>query len=172
MRVLRVALVGLVLMRALADVRILFTPRGAPLLVGIATIILALAGGLFYWLEPTVGSYWDGLWLAFVTGTTVGYGDFVPTTPGARLVAALLVLTGVALIAVFTASIVAHFVGEDERRLRRELHEGVRKLRADIARLIETEELLRRREFHQEVGKLRSEIEGLRAGLAERERGN
>jgi len=168
-RIVRVALVGLVFMRILAEFRVLFTPRGAPLLAGVAAFTLAIAGALLYWLEPSVESYWDGLWLAFVTGTTVGYGDFVPTTAGARIIAALVVITGVALVAVFTASIVARFVGEDEKRLRRELHDDIQRLRAELSRLIDGEELLLRQDFKQEVDGLRREIDALRRTLLERE---
>ena len=164
-RVLRVALAGLVAARALAESRLLLTPRGAPLLVGLACTTLALAAGLFYWAEPTVGSYWDGLWLAFVTATTVGYGDFVPTTPAARFVAVFVVLTGVSLLAVFTASIVAHFVGEDEQRLRRDLHRDVQRLRSELEQLIGTEEIALRRELHEEIRTLRRELAALRSQL-------
>ncbi len=49
------------------------------LVLGLGLITWLLAGAGFWWLEPTIQSYWDGLWLAFTTGATVGYGDFVPT---------------------------------------------------------------------------------------------
>lgn len=169
-RALRVALAGLVTLRILAEFRSMFTLHGAPLLVGIACIVLTAAGGLLYWLEPTVGSYWDGLWLAFVTGTTVGYGDLRPTTPAARVVAAFVVLAGVGLIAIFTATIVAFFVGEDEKHLRRELHHEVRELRAHLSSLIDGEETLLRRELQHDVRDLQREIAALRTALSARDR--
>jgi voltage-gated potassium channel len=165
-RVVRVALAGLVAARALAGLRVLLTPGGAPLLVGLACTTLALTAGLFYWLEPAVNSYWDGLWLAFVTGTTVGYGDFVPSTPAGRLVAVFVVLTGVSLLAVFTASIVAHFVGADEQRLRQDLRRDIRRLEEELAQLIGSEELELRRELHKEIRTLRHEVAELRNELA------
>ncbi|MGH8354054.1 MAG: potassium channel family protein [Pseudomonas sp.] len=101
----------------------------------VAAALLALAGAGFYWLEPSTSSYADGVWLAFVTGATVGYGDLVPSTPASRILAVFIVLLGYALFSVVTASIAALFVGEDEKRMERELHADIRSLRAEIAEL-------------------------------------
>jgi voltage-gated potassium channel len=169
-RVLRVLLVGLVTLRALAEFRTVFSMHGASLVVGVACITLLIAGGLLYWVEPTVNSYWDGLWLAFVTGTTIGYGDLVPTTPAARVVAAFVVLIGVAVISVFTASIVAFFVGEDDKRLRRDLHREVQTLSANVSRLIGNEELVFHQDLHREIQILKREIAALREEIARHDR--
>ena len=56
----------------------------------------------------------DALWWAIVTVTTVGYGDFVPITPQGRLIAAGLMLSGVALIGTITGAL-ASFLGERTR---------------------------------------------------------
>lgn len=166
-RVLRVAIAGLVLIRALAEFRVLFTRRGAPLLVGAAFLILIGAGAMFYWLEPTVETYWDGLWLAFVTGTTIGYGDIVPTTAAARVFAAFIVLIGVSLLTLFTANVVAFFVGREEVQMRRELHREIVHLRLDLSRLVDAEEVRMREELHAELRALRAEVAALRAVLPE-----
>jgi voltage-gated potassium channel len=60
-RVLRVALGGMVLARTLTQFRVLFTRRGAPMLVGAAFVVMLCSGAMLYWLEPTINSYWDGL---------------------------------------------------------------------------------------------------------------
>jgi voltage-gated potassium channel len=165
-RVLRVAIAGLMLVRALTGFGVLFTRRGAPLLVGAAFLILLAGGAMFYWLEPTIESYWDGLWLAFVTGTTIGYGDIVPTTAAARLFAAFMVLVGVSLVTLFTANVVAFFVGREEVQMRRELHREIVHLRRDLARLVDAEEVRMRSELHDELRLLRREIAALRGELA------
>jgi voltage-gated potassium channel len=69
-RTARVAVSSLLLVRAVAEVNILFTRKGAPLLLGTAALVMLGGGAMFYWLEPTIHTYWDGLWLAFTTGAT------------------------------------------------------------------------------------------------------
>ncbi|WP_232511964.1 potassium channel family protein [Herbaspirillum sp. meg3] len=100
-----------------------------------ALFVLAIAGEGFLLLEPKIHSYADGVWLAFLTVATLGYGDLVPSAPGSRVFAVFIVLLGYALFSVFTASISAILVGEDEKRLRHELHMDTRMLRAEIAAL-------------------------------------
>jgi voltage-gated potassium channel len=97
--------------------------------------LLAVAGEGFLLLEPRVHSYADGVWLAFLTAATLGYGELVPSTPGSRIFAVFVVLLGYALFSVFTASIAAILIGEDERKLRRELHLDTRMLRLEISAL-------------------------------------
>lgn len=57
-----------------------------------------------------ITSFGDALWWSIVTITTVGYGDFYPVTVGGRVVAAGLVVTGIAILGVVTASVAAWFV--------------------------------------------------------------
>jgi voltage-gated potassium channel len=154
----RVALGGMVLARTVSGFRVIFTRRGAPILVGAATLIILSSGAMMYWLEPTIHSYWDGLWLAFVTGTTIGYGDIVPTTGVARLFSAFTALVGVSLIALFTANIVAFFVGGEETQLRRELQHEVRELQQKIAGLIDCEEIKLREALHRDLNQLQRDI--------------
>ena len=65
------------------------------------TILISLGGFLLAELEDLpIGT---GLYFAWVTGTTVGYGDLVPTSGAARLMATIVALLGI----VFTGLIVA-----------------------------------------------------------------
>lgn len=132
---LRLGFCGLVFVRLAMFFAKWVMPRRLLQTLLIAAALLAMAGGGFYWLEPSTSSYADGIWLAFVTGATVGYGDLVPSTPGARILAVFIVLLGYALFSLVTASIAALFVGEDEKRMERELHADIRSLRAEIAEL-------------------------------------
>ena len=166
-RLLRLALVGLLLTRILGSLRNMFSRNGIPFILGLAAITLALAGAVFYWIEPTVHSYADGVWLAFVTGSTVGYGDVVPTTIASRLFAGLMVLFGFTLFSLVTASIAAFFVGEDEKLLRSAMHADIRKLHDEIAQLIGEEERSLRREMHADIRQLRKEVAEIRQSLRE-----
>ena len=59
-----------------------------------------------------IHTYPQALWWAIVTVTTVGYGDFTPLTAGGRVVAVVLMLVGIGLIGVLTATVASVFVKE------------------------------------------------------------
>jgi voltage-gated potassium channel len=57
-----------------------------------------------------IKNFGDGLWWAITTVTTVGYGDRYPTTSEGRFLAVLLMIMGISLVGVITASVAAWFV--------------------------------------------------------------
>ena len=63
---------------------------------------------------PTLGR---GLWWAVQTVTTVGYGDVVPRTTTGQLVAALVMVVGIAFLAVTTAAIASTFIESARRQV-------------------------------------------------------
>ncbi|MCC7325931.1 MAG: hypothetical protein IT521_03900 [Burkholderiales bacterium] len=164
-RAMRAAVAVLVVVRTTAEMRFLFTRRGAPMLIGVAFLTILTLGALFYWLDPGIKSFWEGLWLAFITGATVGYGDIVPTTGATRLLAALTVLIGVAFMTLFTANVVTFFIGGEETRNRESLQRDVVALRGEIELLLDAEELRLTLELHKEIRDLRQELAALRAEI-------
>ncbi|MFC7450634.1 potassium channel family protein [Rhodococcus daqingensis] len=60
--------------------------------------------------EANIRGFGDALWWGMTTVTTVGYGDRYPTTSEGRLIAFGLMLGGVALLGVVTASLASWFV--------------------------------------------------------------
>jgi voltage-gated potassium channel len=98
--------------------------------------VLGAAAGMIFlgaWLtllfeEHTKGSnlhtYPDSLWWAIVTVTTVGYGDRFPTTAGGRLVAVVLMLVGIGLIGVLTATVASVFIKEHTDANKDAIREG------------------------------------------------
>jgi len=61
-----------------------------------------------------ITSYPQAVWWAMETITTVGYGDHHPVTTGGRFVAAGLMVVGLALVGVITATVVTWFFAEVE----------------------------------------------------------
>lgn len=58
----------------------------------------------------------DALWWSFVTATTVGYGDISPSSDLGRIVAVILMLTGVTFLGVLTGTISTYFFRKDRER--------------------------------------------------------
>lgn len=64
-----------------------------------------------------IKNFGDGLWWAITTVTTVGYGDRFPTTTEGRFLAVGLMIMGISLMGVITASVASWFVkmGQNEK---------------------------------------------------------
>jgi len=60
--------------------------------------------------DANIRTFPDALWWAMTTMTTVGYGDRFPVTTQGRLMAAVLMLAGIAILGIVTASIAAWFI--------------------------------------------------------------
>lgn len=61
-----------------------------------------------------ITQFGDAVWWAFVTVTTIGYGDYYPVTFEGRTIAVLLMLSGLALVSVITVSVASWFLGRLE----------------------------------------------------------
>jgi voltage-gated potassium channel len=103
--------------------------------VFLALFIMGLGGVGFWILEPHVHSFSQGLWLAFTTAATVGYGDIVPSTPISRLFAAVVVLLGLGVLSLVTASVAELFVQTEERRIEDDLLQVMQNLRQETIEL-------------------------------------
>lgn len=108
------------------------------------SLLLALAilglGGVGFWLiDPGIDSLSDGLWLAFTTAATVGFGDVVPSTHASRAFSVVVVLLGLAVLSLVTASLSAIFVEkeveDEERQIEKDLMREIKHLRQDVADL-------------------------------------
>lgn len=81
-----------------------------------AAIVIFLGAIGIYFSEKgqTVNTFQDSIWWAFVTATTVGYGDISPATQIGRFIAAILMLTGIGTIGFLTSSISAYFIQQND----------------------------------------------------------
>jgi voltage-gated potassium channel len=118
---LRLAVSMLALVRMLWAAQHLITRGGLAYLLLLSLGVLGLCGAGFWWLEPSITSFGDGLWLAFTTAATVGYGDIVPTTPASKIFAVFVVLLGFGVLTMVTAAIATTWIETEERRIEREI---------------------------------------------------
>lgn len=88
--------------------------QGWPVLL--LTLIMAALSGIIIWALDTYWNpdefprsffrgTWEGFWWAFVSMTTVGYGDRAPRSVLARAFAFVWVLIGLVIISIFTATV-------------------------------------------------------------------
>ncbi len=80
-------------------------------------LVFALVFSIF---EKDV-TFADGLWTAYITVTTIGYGDYSAHTPAGRIITVLTSLFGIGCFAVFTGIIVEKAL---QRRMKKMKGEG------------------------------------------------
>ncbi|GAA1950988.1 potassium channel family protein [Microbacterium aquimaris] len=110
------ALRPLRLLKALTVIHVLQRTAGAALRARIA-VYGAGAAFILIWVaaltvleaeraspDSNITTFGDALWWAFVTITTVGYGDYTPVTTWGRIIAVLLMTGGIAVVGVVSAT--------------------------------------------------------------------
>ena len=114
-----------------------------------ATTVVVIGGGVLIRLldHGEYSDIWVGMWWALQTVTTVGYGDVTPKNPSGRIIAAFVMLQGIAFLAITTAAITSTFVARatKERDLAHAADEDDAEVRIE-ARLVGIDERLDRLE--------------------------
>lgn len=95
---------------------------------------LFIAALLVFNVEPqTFATFWDAVYWAAISLTTVGYGDIYPVTPLGRCVTVLSSFVGIAIIALPSGIITAGYMAELEKaRQEREKAKEEASRRADL----------------------------------------
>jgi len=78
--------------------------------MGPLLVLTWFAAASAYWtlehgVNPRLHNFGDALYWAFITATTVGYGDVTPITPEGRVVAGLLIFLGIGLVGFASAQL-------------------------------------------------------------------
>jgi voltage-gated potassium channel len=132
LRALRVITVLTVLNRQLRDDvrgRVAVYVSGTVALIGFVAA-LAVLDAERNAPDASITTFGDAVWWTLTTISTVGYGDRYPVTVEGRLVAASLMVAGIALLGVVTASIASWFV----ETLRRAGEQVVEEVAEDVER--------------------------------------
>lgn len=142
LRMLRLVAMVTVMQRAIGG-----AIRGKVLIYTIATSSLLLYAASLAMLEAerghpdsTVNSFGEALWWSMTTVTTVGYGDYAPVTTTGRFIAAGLMIGGISLIGVVTATIaswIVEQVAEEDSAKQAATAREIEELRHEVRRLTE-----------------------------------
>ena len=122
-------------------------PRNAARLIAVIWIAAVLVFGIVERIvDPeTFDSVWLAFWWALQTITTVGYGDVVPQSTDGKVIGALLMLGGLSLLSIITATITSAFVTRRQAELQESGEDPVmRQLQQIEARLDGIDAELRR----------------------------
>jgi voltage-gated potassium channel len=86
--------------------------RTAARVIVTATAVVVVAGGVLMRVldHEEYPNIWVGMWWALQTVTTVGYGDVTPHHTSGRIIAAFVMLEGIAFLTIVIAGITSTFV--------------------------------------------------------------
>jgi len=105
---------------------VVLSSESFPVAMSLVFCVVFIFGASAYLMEhghnPGFADISDGLWWAFVTLTTVGYGDLYPMTSGGRIIAVFTMLFGITIYSLMIANLT--FYVEETGRKRRELAEA------------------------------------------------
>lgn len=82
--------------------------------VSVITIILGTVGIHFFEFKDLGYTFGDSLWWSFVTTSTAGYGDIIPTTTPGRLIAVILMFVGIGFVGLLTGTITTYFLSRNK----------------------------------------------------------
>ena len=91
--------------------------RTAASVIVTATAVVVVVGGILMRVldHEEYSNIWVGMWWGLQTVTTVGYGDVTPQHVSGRIVAAFVMLEGIAFLTIIIAAITSTFVERAQR---------------------------------------------------------
>src|SRR3954452_5357340 len=86
--------------------------RGAASVIVIVTTVLVIGGGILVRVldHEEYSNVWVGMWWSLQTVTTVGYGDVTPAHRSGRIIAAFVMLEGIAFVTIAVAAVTSIFI--------------------------------------------------------------
>lgn len=144
LRSLRLLIMLGILVKVSQDLRRILARHHLGKTMAVALLFLIISGFLITGIDPAFETPLDGIWWAWVTMTTVGYGDLVPTTTEGRLFGMLLILAGLGLFSMLTASFSVFFIERDEQEMVQKEDQNIQRIGQLEARLDRIEHHLNR----------------------------
>jgi voltage-gated potassium channel len=98
--------------------------RNAASVIVVTTLAIVIVGGVAMRIidHHEYSNIWDGMWWSLQTVTTVGYGDITPKNAPGKLVGALVMLQGIAFLAIITAAVTSTFVARAQAEREAKAH--------------------------------------------------
>jgi voltage-gated potassium channel len=106
--------------------------RMAARVIVTATAVVVVVGGVLMRVldGDEYPNIWVGMWWALQTVTTVGYGDVTPHRASGRIIAAFVMLEGIAFLTIIVAAITSTFVSRAAKE--REVAQGADEDAAEV----------------------------------------
>jgi voltage-gated potassium channel len=130
--------------------------------------IIFFSGIIISGLDPNINTAIDGVWWAWVTVTTVGYGDIVPVSLAGRAFGFVLILVGTILFSALTANFSAIFT---KRRLKKGLISS--KDDAEIKKIVkEIKEQLRTNDVTDSIKNIEKRLTSIEKSISNKKKKN
>ncbi len=163
LRTLRILLLLGIFLEMSSTIRQMLRTNNIGITLLTSLVVIVMAGTSIAVIDPAIATPWDGIWWAWVTVTTVGYGDIVPESPQGKVFGGLLMVLGLGLFSLMTASFSAFLISregekivEQEETLLEKEEEFLEKEREAVSQ--ETEAL-------EKLEKIEARLANLEAGL-------
>jgi len=86
--------------------------------------------------DANITNIYEGIWWAFVSMTTVGYGDRYPVTPAGRAIGIVIMVLGITTFSILTANVASFLVEEGEKDEQKEVKDQLNRLEKKLDKVL------------------------------------
>ena len=144
LRSLRLLLIFPLLLHTTMSLRKVLSRNYLGTVLLVALSFTMMSGLIIAGIDPAIENVWHGIWWAWVTVATVGYGDTVPQSVAGKVFGSIVILFGVGFFSLLTASFSAYFISRGEAEIEEEEIEEMNQLLDIEARIDAMEKTLQR----------------------------